>query len=59
LASALAGASGTGVNAPREEQLDLWPLLTLLALLVIAAEWLVLLWPARRGVRVPARGGAT
>jgi hypothetical protein len=49
LASALAGASGTRVNTPREERFDLWPLLTLIALLVIAAEWLTTLWSARRG----------
>ena len=60
LAPALAGASGTGVNAPRQERYDLWPLLSLLALLVIGAEWLTALRPARRGVaRLPARGGVT
>jgi hypothetical protein len=49
LASALATASGSGATAPREERVDLWPLLALIALLVIAAEWLTALWPAVRG----------
>jgi hypothetical protein len=60
LASVLGEASGTGVDAPRQERFDLWPLLTLLALLVIGAEWITALWLVRRGVpRLPARGGAT
>lgn len=60
LPSVLAEASGTGANAPRQERFDLWPLLALLALLVIGAEWLTALWPARRDVaRLPARGGVT
>ena len=46
LASALATASGSGVMAPREERVDLWPLLALVALLVIAVEWIAALWPA-------------
>jgi hypothetical protein len=34
--------------APREERIDLWPLLALVALLVIAVEWIAALWPAVR-----------
>jgi hypothetical protein len=60
LPSALAKASGTGVTAPREERVDLWPLLALIALLVIAAEWIAALWPGVRGARKrPFPGGAT
>ena len=60
LASALAASSGTGVNTPREERFDLWPLLALITLLVIAAEWLTTLRSTRRGVtRQPAHGGAS
>jgi Ca-activated chloride channel family protein len=56
LAATLAGASGVAVNAPRLERADLWPLLALAALVIIAVEWLAVLWPRRR---VPARGSAT
>jgi hypothetical protein len=60
LASALATASGSGVTAPREERVDLWPLLALVALLVIAAEWIAALWPAARSTtRRPVPRGAT
>jgi hypothetical protein len=59
LASALATASGSGVTAPREERVDLWPALALVALLVIAAEWIAALWPAvRSGAKRPVPGGA-
>jgi hypothetical protein len=60
LASALATASGSGVTAPREERVDLWPLLALVALMVIAAEWIAALWPAaRKTTRRPVVRGAT
>jgi len=60
LASALATASGSGVTAPREERVDLWPLLALVALMVIAAEWIAALWPAARSTtRRPVSRGAT
>jgi hypothetical protein len=59
LASALATASGSGVTAPREERVDLWPLLALVALMVIAAEWIAALWPAARTMtRRPVPRGA-
>src|SRR5215208_3754114 len=60
LASALATASGSGVIAPREERVDLWPLLALVALLVIAAEWITALWPVIRSApkRAFPRGAA-
>jgi hypothetical protein len=59
LGNVLATASGVDVAAPRQERVDLWPLLALLALGVIVAEWLVALWPVRRGaVRRPTRGSA-
>jgi len=60
LASALATASGSGVIAPREERVDLWPLLALIALLVIAAEWITALWPVIRSApkRPLPRGAA-
>lgn len=60
LAATLATASGVDINAPRLERVDLWPLLALIALAVIAAEWLVVLWPKRRlAVQRPARGSAS
>lgn len=60
LASVLATASGSGMPAPREERVDLWPLFALVALLVIAAEWITALWPGVRGVlkRPVPRGAA-
>jgi hypothetical protein len=60
LASALATASGSGMTAPREERVDLWPLFALVALLVIAAEWIAALWPIVRSAtkRPVARGAA-
>jgi hypothetical protein len=60
LASALATASGSGVAAQREERVDLWPLLALIALLVIVAEWVTALWPSlRRATKRPIPRGAT
>jgi hypothetical protein len=59
LASVLATASGVDIAAPRREQVDLWPLLALLALGVILGEWALALWPVRRGSgRRLAQGGA-
>jgi hypothetical protein len=59
LASALAMASGSGTTAPREERVDLWPLLALVALLVIAAEWLTALRPVvRSATKRPVPRGA-
>lgn len=59
LASTLAAASGVDIAAPRQERVDLWPLLALLALGIILVEWAVALWPSRRGgSRRLARGGA-
>lgn len=52
LATALAGARSAGISAPRQERLDLWPIAALIALIVIAAEWLVMLWS---GIRTVAR----
>jgi hypothetical protein len=46
LASALATASGSDATEQREERVDLWPLLALIALLVIVAEWMTALWPS-------------
>jgi len=60
LASALATASGSGVTAQREERVDLWPLLALIALLVIVAEWMTALWPSvRRATKWAVPRGAT
>jgi hypothetical protein len=63
LATALAAATGGDVTAPRPERVDLWPLVALVALAVIAAEWGAALWAGRhaggRGVARPARGGLT
>jgi hypothetical protein len=60
LASALATASGSGVTAQREERVDLWPLFGLVALLVIAAEWITAIWPSvQRATKRPIPGGAT
>jgi hypothetical protein len=47
LARVLATATGGDVAAARQERVDLWPLLALLALAVIVAEWVAALWPAR------------
>jgi Ca-activated chloride channel homolog len=59
LASALATASGSGITGPREERVDLWPLFALVALLVIAAEWMTALWPVvRRATKRPVPRGA-
>jgi hypothetical protein len=58
LAPALAVASGGDATAPRQERVDLWPLLALVALTVVAIEWGATLWPRARAAR-PARGGAT
>ena len=58
LAPALAAASGGDVTAPSQERVDLWPLLALVALAVIAIEWVAALWPAASTTRRPARGGA-
>lgn len=54
LASELAAASGVEVTAPRQEQVDLWPILALAALMVIGTEWLAALLPSRRARGVPA-----
>jgi hypothetical protein len=59
LASALAAASGSGITTPREERVDLWPLFALIALLVIAAEWITALWPVvRSATKRPVPRGA-
>jgi hypothetical protein len=59
LSSALATASGSGVTAQREERIDLWPILALVALLVIAAEWITALWASvRRATKRPVLRGA-
>jgi hypothetical protein len=59
LASALASASGSGITGPREERVDLWPLFALVALLVIAAEWIAALWPVvRHAAKRPVPRGA-
>jgi hypothetical protein len=60
LAATLADASGVGTTAPRQERLDLWPLVALLALAAIAVEWAAILWSGMRGTARPrARSGAT
>jgi hypothetical protein len=61
LAAALSGASGSAVSSSRQERVDLWPILALIALAVIATEWIAILWPRARGVarREPAREAAT
>lgn len=58
LAQTLASASGGGVTAIRQERVDLWPLLALLALVAIAAEWVIALSPRKMARRL-ARGSAT
>jgi hypothetical protein len=59
LAPTLATASGSSITAPREERVDLWPLFALVALLIIAAEWMTTLWPVVRKVaKRPAPRGA-
>jgi hypothetical protein len=60
LATALADANGAEITAPRQERLDLWPLVALLALAAISAEWAAILWSGVRGtVRQRMRSGAT
>jgi Ca-activated chloride channel family protein len=59
LAAALAAASGAAVTAPRLERVDLWPLLALAALALIAGEWLVVLWPRRLLTHAPAQRRAS
>jgi len=60
LAATLANATGLDIVATRLERVDLWPLLALAALAVIAVEWLAALVPSRRGARPrAARGSAT
>ena len=60
LASTLATASGSGATEQREERVDLWPLLALIALLVIVAEWMTALWPSvRRATKRAVPRGAT
>ena len=57
LAATLATASGADIAATRQERVDLWPLLALLALLAIGAEWIAALRPAlSRVAGRPARG---
>jgi hypothetical protein len=59
LAGVLATASGAGLAAPRQERFDLWPVLALVALVVIGAEWIAILWTSQRvAVHRSARGGA-
>jgi hypothetical protein len=59
LVAALATASGSGITAPRQERVDLWPLVALIALLVIAAEWIAALWPVvRSATKRPVPRGA-
>jgi hypothetical protein len=57
LAATLAGATGVDVTTPRQERVDLWPLLAIIALAVIAAEWVTVLRP-RRPSRPPVREAA-
>ncbi len=56
LAPALAGAQGREIDIATRERFDLWPLLAIGALALIAAEWAATLWPARYGRSV---GGAS
>jgi Ca-activated chloride channel family protein len=58
LGAALASSVSSGAVAPRQERVDLWPVLALIALGVIAAEWIAALWPARRR-RTLQTSGAT
>lgn len=51
LAATLAAASGSDVNAARQERVDLWPLLAVFALGVIVLEWLAILWSGRMARR--------
>lgn len=51
LAPALATATGVSTAGQREERVDLWPILALIALGVIVCEWLWALWAARTRVR--------
>lgn len=48
LESTLSAATGRDVTTTRNERFDLWPPLALIALVLIALEWLAWLWPARR-----------
>jgi Ca-activated chloride channel family protein len=58
LGATLASAVSNGAVAPRQERVDLWPALALIALGVIAAEWIAALWPARRR-RIHQTSGAS
>ncbi len=51
LEAILANATGLDIVATRLERVDLWPLLALGALALIAAEWIAALMPSRRGSR--------
>jgi Ca-activated chloride channel homolog len=59
LPTALANAVSTSAATPRRERVDLWPLLALIALGVIAAEWIAAVWPARRRRPVQVASGST
>jgi hypothetical protein len=59
LSAALATAVSTGAVASRQQQLDLWPLFALIALGVIAAEWVAALWPARRRRTLQSSGASS
>ncbi|MFM9107777.1 MAG: vWA domain-containing protein [Chloroflexota bacterium] len=58
LAAALAAAGGGpgGAQAAADGSSQLWPLLALLALLALAAEWLAALWPRPRAARAGGGG---
>jgi Ca-activated chloride channel family protein len=59
LGAALASGDSSGAVAPRQERVDLWPVLALIALGVIAAEWIAALWPARRRRAVQTSGATS
>jgi hypothetical protein len=59
LAAALATAAGGEATAAQPERIDLWPVLALTALGVIALEWIAALWSARRPARRAAYGGVS
>lgn len=48
LGATLASSVSNGAVAPRQNRIDLWPVLALVGLGVIVAEWIAALWPARR-----------
>jgi hypothetical protein len=48
LAASLSGGGSGQATTARPERVDLWPLLTLAVLGVIAVEWIASLWPRRR-----------